>query len=128
MTLREAASASAAVALGAACGALLRFWIGYAAQRAWGDRFPWGTLIVNLAGSLAIGAAAALLSQRSPALPLVAAGLLGGFTTFSAFSLETMRMIQDGRWGAALTYAALSLGGGAGLAALGWTAARRFAS
>jgi protein CrcB len=80
------------------------------------QRLPWGTLAVNAAGSTAIGALASLGLQDNTRLLLVT-GLLGGFTTFSAFSLETAQLWQRAPWLAAL-YVAASLGGGfAGFAA-----------
>ncbi|SDF42238.1 fluoride efflux transporter FluC [Limimaricola pyoseonensis] len=97
------------VALGGAVGASLRFLVGQALA------FPLGTLAVNVAGSLAIGALWVGLSGRGGLLaPLLVTGLLGGFTTFSAFSLDTLRLVEAGRAGAALAYASgsviLSLG------------------
>jgi CrcB protein len=104
------------VALGGAAGSVLRYLVSVAASAALGDGFPWGTLAVNATGSMAIGALASLGLQENTRLLLVA-GLLGGFTTFSAFSLETAQLWQRAPWLAAL-YVAVSLAGGfAGLAA-----------
>jgi CrcB protein len=104
------------VALGGAVGSVLRHLVSLAASAALGAGFPWGTLAVNAAGSAAIGALASLGVQGDARLLLVT-GLLGGFTTFSAFSLETAQLWQRGPWLAAL-YVAASLGGGfAGFAA-----------
>ena len=76
-------------------------------------RFPWTTLLINIAGSFAIGAAIGLWQQASWfedwGRPLLVAGVLGGFTTFSAFSLETVNLILAGRFATAATYAALSV-------------------
>ena len=112
-------SASLFVALGGALGA----WLRYAAGLAWPatpSLFPWATLSVNVLGSLAMGLLAGWLArygqQGEPWRLLLGVGVLGGFTTFSAFSLELAALIERGSLGTALLYAALSLG--AGLAAL----------
>lgn len=104
------------VGAGGAAGSILRYLVSVAATATLGDRFPWGTLAVNIAGSLAIGVLASLTVQDAVRL-LVVTGLLGGFTTFSAFSLETAQLWQrDPRL--AMLYVAASVGGGfAGLAA-----------
>jgi CrcB protein len=98
------------VALGGAAGSVLRYLVSSVALAALGDGFPWGTLAVNAAGSTAIGALAALGVQDHARLLLVT-GLLGGFTTFSAFSLEAAQLWHRAPWLAAL-YVAASLGGG----------------
>ena len=104
------------VGLGGAAGSILRHLVSLSAAAALGTGFPWGTLAVNAAGSAAIGALAAL-NLQDPARLLLVTGLLGGFTTFSAFSLETAHLWQRAPWLAAL-YVAASLGGGfAGFAA-----------
>ena len=90
------------VALGGGLGASLR----YLALLAWPA--PWGTVAINVAGSFLIGLLAVplLLSERGahPLAPLLLTGVLGGFTTFSAFSLDTLRLIEGGRLGAAVLY------------------------
>jgi len=91
------------VFVGGGVGAVLR----YAATLAIGG--PAATLAVNLAGSFAIGLCMPLLPGDGPARLLVMTGLLGGFTTFSAFSLDTMLLAQRGEMGAALTYAGASV-------------------
>ncbi|MEM7211987.1 MAG: fluoride efflux transporter CrcB [Pseudomonadota bacterium] len=96
------------VALGGACGASLRYLCTTAALRIAGDT-AWGTLFVNVVGSLVMGVAAILLVERfteiGPRLmPLITVGLLGGFTTFSAFSLDAVRLFEDGRIGVAAGY------------------------
>ena len=109
-------SAVLLVGLGGAAGSVLRYLVSVAATAALGAGFPWGTLAVNAAGSTAIGALASL-GLRDDARLLLVTGLLGGFTTFSAFSLETAQLWQRAPWLAAL-YVAASLGGGfAGFAA-----------
>lgn len=103
----------ALVALGGALGASLRF----AAVAAFGrfyPGFPWGTVVVNVAGSLAMGLVAVLLLERVPGSlrvwgPFLMTGVLGGFTTFSAFSLDALFLIERGRTAAALTYIGLSV-------------------
>lgn len=96
------------VMLGGAIGAGARHLTGRAALALWGPGFPWGTLIVNLAGGLAMGLLAGWLAARSSgdeALRyLLGVGVLGGYTTFSAFSLETANMLQRGDYGVALLY------------------------
>ncbi len=93
------------VAVGGALGAVARYLVGLAVA------FPAGTLAVNVAGSFAIGAIWALFAARGLQawLPLVMTGFLGGFTTFSAFSLDTMRLIETGRLGAAFGYVTASV-------------------
>ena len=109
-------SAVLLVGLGGAVGAILRYLVSMAALAVLGGGFPWATLAVNTAGSAAMGALASLGLQDNARLLLVT-GLLGGFTTFSAFSLETAQLWQRAPWLAAL-YVAASIGGGfAGLAA-----------
>jgi fluoride exporter len=101
------------VMLGGAAGAGLRYEVGRLALRQFGPGFPWGTLIVNLAGGLLIGLLAGFLfgehvAQR-PAWMLLGVGLLGGFTTFSAFSFDLYSMIERGQAGIAFVYAAGSV-------------------
>ncbi len=94
------------VALGGAIGASLRYLMGMAALRAFGPGFPWGTLLVNLIGCLAMGMLAVLLADKaSPRLaPFLMTGILGGFTTYSAFALDTVALWQRGDSGTAMTY------------------------
>lgn len=104
------------VAAGGAAGSVLRYGVSAAGLALLGGAFPWGTLAVNVAGSAAIGVLASLGLPDGLRLLLVT-GLLGGFTTFSAFSLETAHLWQRSPWLAVL-YVAASLGGGlAGFAA-----------
>jgi CrcB protein len=86
------------VALGGALGASARYMTGVAAARLLGKGFPWGTLIVNIAGSFLMGAlVVALLHLGSNRYaPLLMTGVLGGFTTFSAFSLDTVTLYERG--------------------------------
>lgn len=92
------------VALGGAVGASLRHLVNLASLRAFGPNFPWGTLTVNILGSFVMGVFVEWLIRRSGASNelrlLIATGLLGGFTTFSAFSLDVAVLWERG---AALT-------------------------
>ena len=91
-----------AIAVGGAAGALARHGVSTAIAAAFGSRFPLGTLVVNVAGSFAMGWLYALFAERMHVTPemrlLVMTGLLGAFTTFSTFSVETLALIQSGRW------------------------------
>lgn len=82
------------VALGGALGSALRYGVTLATVRFWGAGFPWGTLAVNVVGGLAMGVLAARYGPAQESMRLlVGVGVLGGFTTFSAFSLETVRLM-----------------------------------
>ena len=109
---------SVAVALGAVGGATTRWAIGEALAS---DGFPWATLLVNLVGCAAIGWFAIRLERGSVAWYFVVTGVLGGFTTASAFAAEARQLLDDGRGGVALAYVAASTVGGIGAVA----AARR---
>lgn len=101
------------VGLGGALGAMARYGLSSLIQRRAGDAFPWGTLVVNLVGCLAIGAVLHGVEERAWLGPqarlFAAAGVIGGFTTFSAFGFETLQLMQGGRWGWAFAYAAGSV-------------------
>ena len=100
------------VMAGGAIGAGLRFLVGAAALRALGPGYPWGTLFVNLAGGLLMGLLAGSLARTNAPEGwrlFVGVGILGGFTTFSAFSLEAALMIERGQFGVALGYALASV-------------------
>lgn len=89
------------IGLGGAAGSVLRYWLAGLVHRRLGDAgFPAGTLAVNVAGCLAIGALTALAESRGAGSPetraLLMVGLLGGFTTFSAFGNETLNLIREG--------------------------------
>jgi len=94
-----------AVALGGAIGAVARYLVGLAVV------FPFGTLAVNVAGSLLIGLVWAVCNAKGLQawLPFLMTGVLGGFTTFSAFSLDTMRLIEGERLAAAGGYVMASV-------------------
>jgi CrcB protein len=85
------------VALGGALGSVARYGVGFAAARWFGLAFPWGTLTVNIVGGFAMGMLAARIGPGQEDLRLLlGVGILGGFTTFSAFSLETVRLMEQG--------------------------------
>lgn len=96
------------VGLGSALGGMARHWIALTTLNRFGPAFPWGTFIVNVVGSLAIGFFATLAVQgKGPMvnLPLqrfLLIGLFGGFTTFSSFSLQTLQLFEKGQTNAAL--------------------------
>jgi fluoride exporter len=119
------------VMLGGAIGAGLRYEVGRQALHHVGAGFPWGTLIVNLAGGLLMGALAGFMFGRTPPdqnlWMFVGVGLLGGFTTFSAFSFDMFAMIEQGRIGIAAAYAAGSVLGSLGLLVVGFRLMRAVA-
>lgn len=115
------------VAAGGAAGSALRWALGLAVARVPAPGgFPLAVLTVNVLGSFAMGACAVLAARHGLGhlSPLVMTGLLGGFTTFSAFSLETVALIERGAAGQAALYVALSVGLSVGALALGMQAAR----
>ena len=88
------------IALGGALGATLRYLVGLGLEQRLGSGFPFGTLTVNLVGCLLIGLLAALFVDategREQLRLFLIVGCLGGFTTFSSFGLDTLRLLQDG--------------------------------
>ena len=110
-----------AVAVGSACGGLLRWGTAWWLNGRWAG-FPIGTLAVNCVGGLCIGIALAWFEQRPNDLlrALWVTGLLGGFTTFSAFSGESLVLLQRGQWGLALGHTVAHVLGALASAALGY--------
>jgi CrcB protein len=94
----------AAVMVGGAIGSALRYVMSTWISEATHSTFPWGTLVVNVIGSFVIGLFTGLTGPDGPLLvspvarAFVTIGILGGFTTFSSFSLQTMLLVQDGQW------------------------------
>lgn len=103
------------VGLGGALGSMLRFWIGgLIGSTHLAEKFPLGTLVINITGSFVIGIFASMTGPegrfdphwRTFAVQLVMVGVCGGYTTFSSFSLQTLNLARDGQW----LYAGLNVG------------------
>jgi len=92
------------IAVGSALGGVARYWCSGVAARLMGETFPWGTIIVNVAGCLIIGFFATITGPDGRVFvdtltrQFVMIGILGGYTTFSSFSLQTLNLVQDGEW------------------------------
>jgi len=102
-----------AISIGAVLGANARFLIGGWIVDRFGAAFAWGTLVINVTGSLLIGFVITLSTARLAPdwfRPLLAIGLLGSYTTFSTFSYETLSLVQNGAWLAAAANVAASVG------------------
>jgi CrcB protein len=99
------------VALGGALGSVLRFWAGTFVSGRMGSRFPWGTLVINITASFLIGVIMSVLAERANWSAnwryLIPIGFIGGYSTFSTFEWETLRVLQDGD----LLFAALNVVG-----------------
>lgn len=112
-----------AVALGGAIGAGARHLFNLQALRLFGPNFPWGTIGVNIIGSLLMGVLAGLFAFKADLSPewrsFLATGILGGFTTFSAFSLDAANLMQRGDMGLAVAYMGGSIAAGIGALFLG---------
>ena len=95
------------VAAGGALGAGARYLVNVAAMRALGPGFPWATIVVNVAGSFLMGVLVVWLAKRGGTgwAPFLMTGVLGGFTTFSAFSLDVATLWERGEAGLAASYA-----------------------
>lgn len=120
----------ALVGAGGALGAMARFGLGLVFARIGLSAFPWATLAANVLGGLAMGLLVGFISLRcAPGDFAIRAfwgvGLLGGFTTFSAFSIEMIGMMERRDWLPALLYGGLSIGGALGACALGLWLGRR---
>ncbi len=128
MCLEGAQVAYLLAAIGGALGALARWGVAEALPRADGG-WPWATLLVNLTGCLLIGVLTGALAGRSPepawARPFLAVGVLGGFTTYSAFAVEAVGLAEAGRVAAAGGYVLASVLGGVLAVAAGVRAVRR---
>ena len=94
------------IALAGLVGTLLRYWLSGFVARRYGETFPWGTMAVNLIGCLVTGAVFFLTEERFLVSPTVRTviliGLLGGFTTFSSYGLQTFTLLRDGEFGLAI--------------------------
>jgi CrcB protein len=119
-----------AVGAGGALGSMARHGVKGAVARAAGSPTPWATLVVNLAGCLVIGVLAGLVAggrlEMTPTLRLfVFVGILGGFTTFSSFGLDTFTLLREGRRAAAFVNVAVQVVAGLGAVALGYVIVSR---
>ncbi|WZH37797.1 MAG: fluoride efflux transporter CrcB [Microbacterium enclense] len=110
----------AAVALAGGAGAAARYLLDVAIRRRTGERFPWGILVVNLSGALALGILSPLPADEAWRW-IVGTGLLGGYTTFSAVAVTTALLADEGRARAATIYAVVSFVGSVLAAAVGLT-------
>jgi CrcB protein len=102
------------VAVGGALGSMARYGTGVLVGKAWTASFPLATMLINIAGSLAMGLFIGWLARTTPswqadARLFVAVGIFGGFTTFSSFSLDTISMLERGEIGPALLYVLASV-------------------
>ncbi len=92
------------VALGGALGSVSRYWLSDLVAARFGESFPWGTLVINVTGSFLIGIFAAFSDPDGRALispgarQFLMIGICGGYTTFSSFSLQTLRLAQEDEW------------------------------
>lgn len=93
-------------------GTLVRYWVSGVVGRKYGESFPWGTMAVNLVGCFLAGAVFYLAEERSLLSPtlrtIIMIGLLGGFTTFSSYGLQTFTLLRDGEFGLATINVAVS--------------------
>lgn len=115
------------VMAGGAIGAVLRYWLGLFIRPGVAGGFPLATLSVNIAGGLAMGLLAGWLARgggNEPLRLLLGVGVLGGFTTFSAFSLETVTLIERGESVVAMGYVAASVAGAVAALWIGLALAR----
>ena len=115
------------VMAGGALGSAARLLVGRATLAGFGPNFPYGTLTVNLVGGLAMGVLAGILARHPNSEAwrlLLSVGVLGGFTTFSSFSLDTIALIERGSIGTALGYVLVSVIGSILAVFVGLTAVR----
>jgi len=103
------------IAIGGALGSVGRFWFSGVVARQFGETFPWATLLVNISGSFAIGFFAALTGPQGRWMIhpngrlFFMVGVCGGYTTFSAFSLQTLNLMEEGEWLHAGAYVVMSV-------------------
>lgn len=115
------------VVLGSSVGAPARYLLDRFVQDRHERIFPWGTLVINVTGSFALGVLVGVADSRGVGssahwvIPGVGTGFLGGFTTFSTFTWETLRLVEDGARAGAVANVAVSIGGGLAAAAIGLT-------
>jgi CrcB protein len=114
------------IGIGSGIGGILRVILAEGVATLTGPQFPWGTVVINITGSLLIGLLAAVPGADgrpflySPMGQFLSAGVLGGYTTFSAFSLQTLGLLQQGQPGAAMLNVFLSVSVGLAATALGF--------
>ena len=100
------------IAVAGLLGTLLRYWLSGHVAKQYGETFPWGTIAVNLIGCLVTGAVFFVTEERlllSPTVrTVILIGLLGGFTTFSAYGLQTFTLLRDGQIGLAMLNVVMS--------------------
>ena len=101
------------IALGGAVGTSMRYGIGLWVTRWFGQAFPFGTLAANVLGSFLLGVVMVSVGEREvvgvPLKLVLGTGVMGGFTTYSSFNLETIRLAEDGAWGRAGLYVSATL-------------------
>jgi len=116
------------VALGGALGASARYLTGVAAMRLIGPGFPWATLVVNIFGSFLMGVLIVVLAHKGETrlAPFLMIGVLGGFTTFSAFSLDALTLFERGQVWVAAASVIVSVVFSLGAIVAGLVAARGF--
>ena len=111
------------ICLGGAVGTAARYGVGGLAIRWWGAEFPYGTLVVNVTGSFLVGfiqqVALTTLAIPETARLVLSIGVMGGFTTYSSFSYETLRLVEEGSWLSAAANVVLTTGLCLGICALG---------
>jgi fluoride exporter len=111
------------IVLGSALGGIARYGLSGLVARLVGESFPWGTMVVNVSGALAIGIIAGATQASAPdanVWALVVIGFLGSYTTVSSFSVQTLMLLRDGERGRALANVVLSLGLCLGAVAVGF--------
>lgn len=118
------------IGIGGACGAIFRFLLSGCVQRLWSGTFPLGTCIVNVMGAFLVGILSVIFVERGEMVAaqlraLLVIGVLGGFTTFSTFSLESIVLWQEGAYSKLIGYMVCSVGGGLCATWLGMVCARK---